>query len=194
MPSSADLHDARAADRFGEMRPVFFVKSQRQLPPNLAGWRWWLLVWAPVAIAIGIICIESTGTFSSQNTSDWLRPIFERLFGAMQDSTWELFHHYLRKTGHFIGYGTVGLTFLRAWLHTLDRHGRGLLPSWRLESAVLAIVSTAIVASGDEIHQTFLPSRTGSPVDVLLDTTGACVMCLMVWLFFWRKRVQAEDF
>ena len=176
------------------MRPVFFLKSQRQLAPDIADSRWWLNVWAPVVIAIAVICIESTGTFSAQNTSGWLRPIFERIFGVMQDSTWDPLHHYLRKTGHFVGYGTVGFTFLRAWLHTLDRHGRGSLPSWRLEAAVLAIFSTAIVASCDEFHQTFLPSRTGTPVDVLLDTTGACTMCLLVWIICWRKRVQLEDF
>jgi VanZ family protein len=175
------------------MRPVFFLKSQQPSAP-VAGWRWWLSVWAPVAIAVSIICIESTGTFSAENTSSWLRPIFEHVFGAMRDSSWEAIHHYLRKTGHFVGYGTVGWTFLRAWLHTLDRRGRGSLPSWRLEAVVLAIFSTAIVASGDEFHQSFLPSRTGMPRDAVLDTLGACTMCLLVWIICWRKPIPVEDF
>jgi VanZ family protein len=174
------------------MRLVFFPKSHWQLAGDDAGWRWWLKVWGPVAIAIAVICTESTSTFSAQNTSAWLRPVFERWFGVMQDGTWEVFHHLLRKSGHFVGYGTVGLTFLRAWLHTLGRRGPSALLSWRLESSVLAILSTAIVASGDEIHQTFLPSRTGTPVDVLLDTTGACVMCLLVWIVCWSRRAQVE--
>jgi VanZ family protein len=94
----------------------------------------------------------------------------------------------LRKSGHFVGYGTVGFTFLRAWLHMLGRGGVGSLPAWRVESSVLAILCTAIVASGDEFHQTFLPGRTGLPEDVLLDTAGACTLCLVVWLVCWVGR------
>jgi VanZ family protein len=175
------------------MRRVFFLSPQRQPVRDAAGWRWWLSVWAPVAVAIAVICVESTSTFSAQNTSSWLRPIVQHWFGAMKDSTWEPFHHYMRKSGHFVGYGTVAFTFLRAWLHTLDRRGPTELLSLRLESSILAIFSTAIVASCDEFHQSFLPSRTGTPVDVLLDTAGAFALCLVVWIACWSKRTTVED-
>jgi VanZ family protein len=174
------------------MRPVFFHKPSKRSSVGSYGWRWWVNVWAPVAIAIGMICMESTATMSAQNTSSWLRPIFQRLFGPISDHTWALFHHYLRKTGHFVGYGTVALTFLRAWLHTLGRRGAKGLLAWRLESCVLAIFSTAIVASCDEFHQTFLPGRNGTPLDVLLDSAGASGFCLLVWLIFWRRRARQE--
>ena len=120
------------------------------------------------------------------------RPIFEHIFGAISDSAWELFHHVLRKTGHFVGYGTVGLTFLRAWLYTLDWCRPRPLLRWRIQSSVLAILSTAFVASCDEIHQTFLPDRTGTAHDVLLDTAGATALCLLVWLICWTKRSRWE--
>ena len=110
----------------------------------------------------------------------------------MADSTWETIHHLLRKTGHFTGYGTVCFTFLRAWLHTLDRRGPMTLLAWRLQSSILAIFSTAIVASCDEFHQSFLPDRTGTPVDVVLDTAGACTLCLLVWLICWSRRTPAQ--
>jgi len=170
------------------MRSVFFPKS---LPPSSAAkedWHWWLSVWTPVVIAVAVICVESTGTFSAQNTSDWLRPAFQKVFGVFTDSGWESLHHYLRKTGHFVGYGTVGFTFLRAWLYTIARRGPMSLLTWRIESSILAILSTAIVASFDEFHQTFLPGRTGTPIDVMLDTAGACTLCLFVWLICWSRR------
>jgi VanZ family protein len=169
------------------MRPVFFYKP---LPPlqSDAGWRWWFNVWAPVIIAVAVICAESTDTFSAANTSGWLRPIVQGVFGVMSDSAWDLVHRIIRKSGHFAGYGTVGFTFLRAWLYTLAQRGVGTLRAWRVESSILAIFSTAIVASCDEFHQSFLPSRTGTPRDVLLDTTGATVFCLLVWLVCWSKR------
>jgi len=172
------------------MRPVFFYKPSLPTTPPDAGWRWWLRAWAPVVIAIAVICTESTDLFSSQNTSGWLRPVVERLFGHFNDATWANVHHYIRKTGHFVGYGTVGFTFLRAWLYTLDRRGPRPLLAWRLRSSLLAILSTALIASGDELHQTFIPSRSGSPLDMLLDTSGACTLCLLVWLLCWSRRVE----
>jgi len=175
------------------MHRVFFLSPQRHPIRDAAGWRWWLSVWAPVAVAIAVICVESTSTFSAQNTSSWLRPILEHWFGVMKDSTWESLHHYLRKTGHFVGYGTVSFTFLRAWLYTLDRRRPMELLSLRLESSILAVFSTAIVASCDEFHQSFLPSRTGTPIDVLLDTAGACALCLIVWIACWSRRSTAVE-
>jgi VanZ family protein len=157
------------------MRPVFFYKPLTpSSPPSPPGWQWTFSVWTPVVIAVAIICVESTSLCSSQNTSSFLRPIVERWLGHINDSSWDLFHHYLRKSGHFIGYGLVAFTFLRAWLHTLDLRAPRPLLAWRLQSTLLAIVCTAIVASCDEFHQSFLPDRTGSPLDVLLDTAGAC--------------------
>ena len=60
--------------------------------------------------------------------------------------------------------------------YTLGRRGTSALLAWRVGIVVLAILSTAIVASCDEFHQTFIPSRTGTPVDVLLDTAGATTL------------------
>jgi VanZ family protein len=39
-----------------------------------------------------------------------------------------------------------------------------------------------VVASCDEWHQTFLPNRTGTPWDVLLDCTGAIALQLIVYV------------
>lgn len=169
------------------MRAIFSA-CPRCSPELQGGWRWWAGVWLPAFLAMCVIAVESTTTFSSQNTSSWLRPIFERIVGHMSDARWELLHHYLRKTGHFIGYGGVGYTFLRAWLHTRARAGIANLRVWRTECTALAILCTAMVASLDEFHQSFLPGRTGVPADVVLDTCGACVLSLVVWLFFWRAR------
>jgi VanZ family protein len=175
------------------MGSVFFCKIQQPSSREVYGLGWWLRVWAPVAIAIVVIVTESTDTFSSQHTSTWLRPFFERCFGAFTDPGWDQFHFYLRKSGHFLGYGTIALTFLRAWLHTLARRGRSAIVPWRLESSILAVLSTAVVASCDEFHQSFIPSRTGTPVDVLLDTTGAVTLCAIVWIVCWSRHSRPQD-
>jgi VanZ family protein len=65
-----------------------------------------------------------------------------------------------------------------------------------LHDAFLALLGTALVASADEFHQTFLPNRTGSPWDVLLDCTGAITLQVLVYVYmrtFRPKRlVRAE--
>ena len=137
---------------------------------------YWIYVWLPVVLGIVVIVVESTAAFGSNHTSGPLRKVFEALFGHVSSASWEVIHHYIRKTGHFIGYGFIGLAWLRAWWMTLP-HSR-FLPD-----AGLALLGTALIASCDEWHQSFLPNRTASPWDVLLDCTGAIVLQLIVYIF-----------
>jgi hypothetical protein len=41
----------------------------------------------------------------------WLLPIGEKLFGPVTPERWGIIHHYIRKSGHFVGCGTVSLGF-----------------------------------------------------------------------------------
>ncbi|HUD12314.1 MAG TPA: VanZ family protein [Terracidiphilus sp.] len=143
---------------------------------NRRGFWYWVYIWLPVALGIGVIVVESTEAFGADHTSGPLRRIFEALFGHVSAARWEIIHHYVRKSGHFLGYGFIGLAWLRAWWFTLPR-------SRFIHDAFLALLGTAIVASCDEWHQTFLPNRTGSPWDVLLDCTGAIALQLIVYIF-----------
>jgi VanZ family protein len=45
------------------------------------------------------------------------------------------------------------------------------------------LLGTAVVASADEWHQAFLPNRTASAWDVLLDCCGAIGFYLIAYLF-----------
>jgi len=49
--------------------------------------------------------------------------------------------------------------------------------------AALALLGTALIASSDEFHQSFLPNRTASPWDVLIDCSGAITMQVLVYFF-----------
>jgi VanZ family protein len=131
--------------------------------------------WLPVVIGIRVIMMESTEMLGSDHTSRPLRWLFESIFGPVPEARWALLHHLLRKSGHFIGYGLIGLAWLRAWWMTLP-HSRFI------HDAFLALLGTALVASSDEFHQTFLPNRTGSPWDVLLDCCGAITLQLVAYV------------
>jgi VanZ family protein len=125
--------------------------------------------------------MESTEMMGADHTTGPLRHIWEWIFGHLSDEQWEFTHHLIRKSGHFVGYGLVGLSWLRAWWMTLPK-------SRFLHDATLALLGTALVASADEFHQSFLPNRTASVWDVLLDCCGAIVLQTLVYVFM---RVRA---
>jgi VanZ family protein len=153
------------------------------------GLTFWLSAWLPVAVGIAVIAVESTEFLGSNNTSHPLRSLWEALFGPVSAAQWEMIHHHIRKSGHFFGYGFIGLTWLRAWWMSLSH-------SHFLEDAFLALLGTSLVASLDELHQSHLPNRTGTPWDVLLDCCGALSLQLVVYIFLRTMRpkrlVRAE--
>lgn len=136
----------------------------------------WISAWLPVAIGIGVIAVESTAYFGADYTSGPLRYLYQGIFGPVSNARWDIIHHYIRKTGHFVGYGLIGLAWLRAWWMTLPR-------SRYFSDAVLALLGTGLLATWDEWHQSFLSNRTSSPWDVLLDCCGAIMFCTVTYLF-----------
>jgi VanZ family protein len=150
-----------------------------------------LLHWIPALVGISIILVESTATMSAANTSRWLLPIWVKLFGPISPERWEIVHHYIRKSGHFVGYGGVSLGFFEGWRVTLERFGA----DWQIRfrnAAGLALLSTLLLASWDEWHQSFLPGRTSSAKDVALDFCGAVAAHLLLYLIatITRPRVR----
>ena len=153
------------------------------------GFKFWMNAWLPVAVGIGVILMESTVWFGSNHTSGPLRWLWVTLFGPVTNARWGGIHHLIRKSGHFFGYGAIGLAWLRAWWMTLPR-------SSFLPDAFLALLGTALVASCDEWHQCFLPNRTGTPWDVLLDCCGAIALQSGVYIYMrlkMPKRLAREE-
>jgi len=55
----------------------------------------------------------------ADHTSYPLRWLWEAIFGAISNARWEIIHFLIRKSGHFLGYGFIGVAWLRAWWMTL---------------------------------------------------------------------------
>ena len=153
-----------------------------------------VLDWIPAAISVLVIALESTATMSAENTSQWLYPLWVKLFGPISTVHWEHVHHLIRKTGHFVGYGCVSLAFFYSWRQTFRRMA---IQGWSLlrRASLSAVLCTLIIASLDEFHQSFLPSRTASPIDVGIDLCGAItaqlLLLLMIQLFSQRPNLRA---
>jgi VanZ family protein len=147
-----------------------------------------ILDWLPAALSVLMIALESTNTMSSANTSQWLFPLWVKLFGPITSAHWNEVHHLIRKTGHFVGYGIVSLAFFYSWRQTLHRIAVKHWTLWR-RASILAVLCTLLIASLDEYHQSFLPSRTSSPLDVGIDLCGAIAAQLILLLVIsWFSR------
>ena len=149
----------------------------------------WLAVW------IAVIAAESF-VGSSENTGRILEPLLTWIFGPLPFLTFFKIHYWIRKVGHFSGYGILGLVAFRAWWTTfasrrLSNHPlswRSMLSRFHLRAAALAVLVVVAVAGMDEFHQAFEPGRGSSIHDVILDTMGGILAQLaLLEISEWRR-------
>jgi VanZ family protein len=129
-----------------------------------------------------VIAIESTDWLSAHHTSQILYPLLHFLFGLDPDS-FETWHFFIRKGGHVFGYGLLSILLFRAWRETLPEKTGA---RWSSRWASIAVLGTALVASLDEWHQSYIPSRTGTVHDVILDTCAG--IAAQILLFFLARQ------
>lgn len=134
----------------------------------------------PLLLWMGILFGMSTDAGSMQSTSEFIRTFVKFIAPDLADSftpaQWEHVERLLRKTAHLFEYAVLMLLAVRAM-----QYGRSNLRAW---SVIIAFVITALFAVTDEIHQSFVPSRTALPTDVLIDIIGATVatVLLLIWV------------
>lgn len=137
-----------------------------------------LRVWWPALLWAAMIFVLSTDSFSANQTSHFFEPLLRWFYPALTAEQFEIIHHFIRKTAHFVEYFIFFLLLYRSIRGT--RHG------WHWSSALIAWLIAAAYSALDEIHQIFVPSRGPSPLDSLLDSTGALIALL--FLFFLYRR------
>jgi VanZ family protein len=152
--------------------------------------------WSPVVIMLLLIALESTDLLSSQHTGSWFS-LFMRPFHLSPSQLADL-NHLMRKTGHCVGFGILGFLTFRALRGNYRFHAQGyegwfssrisreagadifsLL--WRPQWAAAAMIVVICAATADEVHQMSLPSRTGTWWDVLLDSTAALAVQILIY-------------
>jgi VanZ family protein len=172
------------------MSSASFVLSPSYRSAPLS-WSRVVKAWIPVLLCACVFAVESTANFGTDHTYGPLHAAYQAVTGESSYANWSYVHHIIRKIGHFSGYGILSLVCFRGFWLTL----RKTAPRLRrvLGSHGLAIAATFLVACADEIHQTFLPNRTGTFSDVVLDTSGAATMQLALFLILcavamWPRR------
>ena len=125
------------------------------------------------------VLLASTDTFSARNTGSILAAVLTALFGRIDPHTFEVAHFLVRKCAHLTEYAILSLVWFRAW--------RGGRPGFQWRWGMLGVGVALAVAIADEVHQSFVPSRSGDVRDVLLDLSGALFAQLVLWLLISRR-------
>ncbi len=125
--------------------------------------------------------VASSATFSGAQTGRFLEAILGWLFGELPRELLLIAHFTIRKLAHLTVYGILAWLYYRA---QGDTHR-----VWDLRWARVALAGVLIIATVDEVHQHFVPSRVGSPVDVVIDVIGAVVALAIVRRLATRYRV-----
>jgi VanZ family protein len=103
--------------------------------------------WGPAAAIMALIFIASAQSQAAlPNYAGWDWPV--------------------KKTAHVLIYASLAWAYLRGL-------AGGRAPSWR--EAVLAIMLAGLYGASDEFHQSFVPGRGATVVDVGIDTLGAAL-------------------
>jgi VanZ family protein len=122
-------------------------------------------------------CVELVNTVTGQH---WTQEMREGL-----TAYWE---HPIRKLAHFGEYAIMGFLVYNLL--------SSLLPTSR-KKIPLTVLWVFLSASADEFHQFFIPDRTASVADVLLDTCGGvfglCLTLFGIRFFMHRISLRSKD-
>jgi VanZ family protein len=140
--------------------------------------RSFLKFWLPVIAWMIFIFVGSTDLLSAEHTSRFIGPFLRWIIPDVSNATIASVQLVVRKCAHVTEYAILAAVLFRAFRQSQPRIGRVL---------VLSFFIAAIYAALDEFHQSFVASRTGSPLDVLIDCAGA-IIGLVIYRFVIRRR------
>ena len=144
-----------------------------------------------VIIMVSIFCFSSQGGEDSLSTSEGFTMKFLSSFKSFrnlpEERRYEIvdgIQNLVRKTAHFSVYAALGVSMLSAFYLTF----KGKL-TW------LYALSGCLLYAISDVHQTFVPGRSGEVRDVIIDTLGAFLGILLVILIkhlISRKKVYSK--
>ena len=131
-----------------------------------------------MAVIFGLSSRDDTAStedslFVSRIAAELLVPGFRDMPAGEQQAILEAIDHPVRKTAHFFEYAVLG--FLLSGGFLVPERGRKAVRRQML----LALLSGAVYAVSDELHQFFVPGRACMWQDVLLDSAGVLTGTLL---------------
>lgn len=152
------------------------------------------LPWLPSIIIMVIIFLFSNkAAIESSKDSMWITDVilevYETLWhrdmiGETRNEVSGILEMIVRKTAHFMEYAVLAMAFSYAlWRQRVSK----------LKKILLAVMLTILYAITDEVHQLFVPGRSGRVFDVLIDSIGAIIGAMAFTILLGRTMKSSQD-
>lgn len=138
--------------------------------------------WVPVIAWMLLIFAGSSDALSAEHTSRFLIPFLRWLDPQISFQTLAAIHLALRKLGHLTEYAILAALLWRALRDSLRS-------TTTFAVTLMALGIAALFAMSDEFHQSFVPTRTPSENDVVIDICGAILGLTICLLLARRKKL-----
>lgn len=145
-----------------------------------------LFYFVPVVAWLILIFLASTQLGGPEVTLRFVIRILKLLTpdqaGGLPTEAFSKFNYIIRKLAHLSEYAILVLLTARA-----IQFGVSHL-KW---ATIIGSLSMCVIyAAGDEFHQSFVPGRTASIYDVIIDCVGAMLALSVMCLWFGVKRIE----
>ena len=139
----------------------------------------------PLLLWMMVIFSASSDPQSVAHTSRFLEPFLRWLKSDISAESINAVRWCVRKAAHMTEFAVLAWLLWRAFRRPVRHDAR----PWSARVAWLSLGLAALYAVTDEVHQSFVPNRTGSLLDVGIDTVGAALGLMAVWVVFrrWRR-------
>ena len=139
--------------------------------------------WMPLIIWMTLIFLGSTDVLSAEHTSRFLIPFLRWLDPEISWAALRSIQILVRKIGHLTEYAILAVLVWRALTGS----------NWKSSRAFTAsLAACALFAASDEFHQSFVPSRTSSIHDVMIDICGALIGLAICVALTSRKALKQD--
>lgn len=126
-----------------------------------------------------------SSTVKSNTIIDIVSKFFyrEELTLEEKEGVHEKYEIIVRKTAHFTLYFFLGFSVLLLLKEYNLINKRGI---------IISICFVLLYACSDEVHQLFVPDRSGEILDVLLDTIGGSLGVYILYFYYRYRRMKYE--
>ncbi len=143
--------------------------NEEEARPSVARrvWRY-----GPLLLWLAFISFASTREFSAANTSQIVGPVLLWIFPSISEAQLATAHFLTRKAAHFTEYAVLAFLARRAFITSTHV----FIQRYWFQLGLLLVVIYALL---DELHQSFVPSRTASIYDSAIDIAGGLTVLLI---------------
>ena len=134
-----------------------------------------IIYWLPVIIIMFIIfSLSKDGSTASDYKSNGIADIILKSFNINNLDPFYL-NILIRKLAHFIIYYILGFFVINALYKTTNLSIFNIF--------ILALLICIMYACSDELHQLFVPGRSGEVKDIIIDSNGSSVIILIYYFY-----------